>query len=90
MTGLSERGRRALEAAAAREADIVRFLREMIAIQAESLSEGDRCRRVLAEYERLGFEEARIDGLGNVVARVGHGPLTERCGDAEPWTSFRR
>jgi len=76
MAGVSERGRAALVAAAAREADIVGFLRDMIAIPAESLNEGDRCRRVLAEYERLGFDEVRFDGLGNVVARIGHGPLT--------------
>ncbi len=76
MTGVSDRGRAALAAAADFEADIVRFLREMIAIPAESLNEGDRCRRVLAEYERLGFDEVRIDRLGNVVARVGTGPLT--------------
>ena len=76
MTGMSERGRAALDAAAGHEADIVSFLREMIAIPAESLNEGDRCRRVLAEYERLGFDEARFDRLGNVVARIGQGPLT--------------
>jgi len=63
-------------AAAAHEADIVHFLREMIAIPAESLKEEDRCRRVLAEYERLGFDEARFDRLGNVVARLGNGPFT--------------
>ena len=76
MTGMSERGRAALDAAAGHEVDIVNFLREMIAIPAESLNEGDRCRRVLAEYERLGFDEARFDRLGNVVARIGQGPLT--------------
>jgi putative selenium metabolism hydrolase len=64
------------EAAESREADIVRFLRELIAIPAESGNEGERCRRVLEEYERLGFDEARFDRLGNVVARVGSGPLT--------------
>jgi len=47
----------------------------MIAIPAESRREGDRCRRALEEYERLGFDEARFDGLGNVVARIGNGPL---------------
>lgn len=66
----------AREAAAAREAEIVRFLREMIAIPAESGSEGERCRRVLDEYQRLGFDDSRFDGLGNVVARLGDGPLT--------------
>jgi putative selenium metabolism hydrolase len=76
MNRVSERGRSALEAAAEREDEIVRFLREMIAIPAESGREGERCARVLEEYERLGFEEARFDRLGNVIARVGSGPLT--------------
>ena len=76
MTGISERGKAALATAAEHEADIVRFLREMIAIPAESLNEGDRCRRVRTEYESLGFDEVRFDRLGNVVARIGQGPLT--------------
>jgi len=76
MTGVTERGQAALDAAARYEGDIVRFLREMIAIPAESLNEEDRCKRVLAEYESLGFDEVRFDGLGNVLARLGHGPVT--------------
>ena len=76
MTGISERGQAALDAAAGHEGDIVSFLREMIAIPAESLNEGDRCRRVRAEYERMGFDEVRFDRLGNVLARIGEGPLT--------------
>ena len=75
MTEATGKGAAALAAAAKREHEVVRFLREMIAIPAESRQEGDRCRRVLAEYERLGFDEARIDSLGNVVARLGEGPL---------------
>jgi putative selenium metabolism hydrolase len=54
---------------------IVGFLREMMAIPAESCGEEARCRRVLAEYQALGFDEAFFDGLGNVVARIGRGPL---------------
>ncbi|MFV2007424.1 MAG: YgeY family selenium metabolism-linked hydrolase [Longimicrobiales bacterium] len=67
----------ALVAAARRhEADIVGFLRDMIAIPAESRREGERCERVRQEYERLGFDEVFFDALGTVVARVGRGPLT--------------
>ncbi len=63
-----------LAAVAAYRDEIVGFLREMIAIPAESGREGPRCERVLAEYRKLGFE-AWFDELGNVVARVGDGPL---------------
>ena len=63
-------GTEALAAAKQREGEIVRFLREMIAIPAESGKEQARCERVKAEYERLGFEDVRFDGLCSVVARI--------------------
>ena len=68
-------GPAALEAARSYEERIVRFLRDMIAIPAESGQEGERCERVLREYESLGFEEVFFDGLGTVVARLGSGPF---------------
>jgi putative selenium metabolism hydrolase len=48
----------------------------MIAIPAESLHEGNRCERVKREYEALGFDDVFFDKLGNVIAKVGSGPLT--------------
>lgn len=69
-------GERALGAARGYEEEVVRFLREMIAIPAESGREAARCARVKAEYERLGFTDVRFDALGSVLARVGSGPLT--------------
>jgi len=71
----SEAGRAALAAAAGRRDDIVRFLRDMIAIRSESGSEGNRCARILQEFEALGFDEAGYDRLGNVVGRIGDGPF---------------
>ncbi|MCL4522348.1 MAG: YgeY family selenium metabolism-linked hydrolase [Acidobacteria bacterium] len=55
--------------------EIVAFLRDIIAIPAESGREGPRCERVRREYEKLGFDEVFFDRLGNVVARIGDGPL---------------
>jgi putative selenium metabolism hydrolase len=49
--------------------------REIIAIPAESGTEAERCQRVRKEYEKLGFDEVFFDRLGNVVARLGDGPL---------------
>jgi putative selenium metabolism hydrolase len=63
----------AIEAARNHEEQIVRFLRDLIAIPAESCHEGDRCERVKREYETLGFDEVFFDGLGTVVARIGSG-----------------
>ena len=62
-----------LDAARGYEEQIVRFLRDLIAIPAESGKEGDRCERVRREYEALGFDEVFFDGLGSVVARIGSG-----------------
>ena len=72
----TDRGSDALASARAHQDRIVRFLREMIAIPATSGREEARCRRVLAEYEELGFDEAFFDGLGTVVGRIGSGPVT--------------
>jgi putative selenium metabolism hydrolase len=69
-------GPKALAEARRHETDVVRFLRELIAIPAESGRERARCERVRREYETLGFDEVRFDGLGSVIARVGSGPLT--------------
>lgn len=71
----TDRGEAALVSATAYQDRIVRFLRDMIAIPAESGQEEARCRRVLAEYELLGFDEAYFDGLGSVIARMGNGPI---------------
>ncbi len=68
-------GQAALAAAEAYRQDVVSFLREMIAIPAESLKEGERAERIRREYEKLGFDEVFFDRLGNVVARIGSGPF---------------
>ncbi len=65
----------ALDAAESHRDDIVKFLREMIAIPSESLHEGERAERIRQEYEKLGFDEVFFDRLGNVIARIGTGPF---------------
>jgi putative selenium metabolism hydrolase len=69
-------GQEALAGAKGYEQDIVRFLRELIAIPAESGKEKARCERVAAEYRKLGFDDVHFDGLGSVVASIGAGPFT--------------
>ena len=73
---VTSRGEAAREAASAYEDRIVAFLRDLIAIPAESCREEARCRRVLQELEGFGLDDAFIDGLGTVVGRVGNGPFT--------------
>ncbi len=74
-TAAKTSGAEALAAARLHQDDIVRFLRDLIAIPAESGKERARCHRVKDEYDRLGLDETWFDGLGTVVARVGNGPL---------------
>jgi len=71
----TDRGTDAIDAARVYEERIVRFLRDLIAIPAESMKEGERCERVRREYETLGFDEVFFDELGTVVARLGSGPF---------------
>jgi putative selenium metabolism hydrolase len=71
----TDRGVAALDSARAHEDRIVRFLRDLIAIPAESCQEEARCRRVLEEYQSLGFDEAYFDELGSVIGRIGDGPI---------------
>jgi putative selenium metabolism hydrolase len=74
---------------------MVRFLRDMIAIPSESAQERAVVERVTEEMRRLDFDEVRIDGLGNVLGRVGRGATvvafdghvdTVGVGDASTWT----
>ncbi len=55
------------------EHDMVRFLRELIAIPAESSREGPVIQRIKAEMERVGFDEIRVDKMGNILGRIGSG-----------------
>jgi len=75
--------------------DMVRFLRDMIAIPSESAGERDVVARIAAEMADAGFDEVKIDGLGNVLGRVGSGPVviaidghvdTVGIGDPSAWT----
>ena len=72
------------------------FARDLIRIPGLPGQEGDVAARVLEEYERLGFDEAWADDVGNVIAKVkgrASGPaLMLSChldvvdiGDAETW-----
>jgi len=53
--------------------EIVGFLRDLIAIPSESGRERAAVARIAAEMERVGFDEVRTDGLGNLLGRIGTG-----------------
>ena len=77
------------------EQDLVAFLVDLLAIPSPSGKEGPVTARIAAEMRRLGFDEARIDGLGNVIGRIGSGPRliafdahvdTVDAGDRAQWS----
>lgn len=54
-------------------ADMTRFLRDLIEIPGESRGEERVVRRIAREMEAVGFEEVRIDAMGNVLGFMGSG-----------------
>jgi putative selenium metabolism hydrolase len=64
---------RIAQAAHSCEAEMVGLLRDLIAIPAESCHERPVIERILREMERVGFDEIRIDPMGNLLGRIGSG-----------------
>lgn len=52
---------------------LVNFLRDMVRIPSLSGAENKMAVRVKKEMERTGFDEVFIDGIGNVIGRIGSG-----------------
>jgi len=53
--------------------DLYQFLRDMIAIPSTSCNEKDLVNRIRLEMEKLDYDEIRIDGMGNILGRMGSG-----------------
>lgn len=62
-----------LKKAEAYQADMTKFLRDMVAIPSESCDEKKVVLRIKEEMEKVGFDKVVIDGMGNVLGYVGHG-----------------
>ncbi len=62
--------RRAKEA----EGDTARFLSDLVRTQSFSSKESEVIAVIMREMERSGFDEVRVDGLGNIIGRIGSGP----------------
>ena len=62
-----------LEKAQAYKADMVKFLRDMVAIPSESCEERDVVLLIKEEMEKVGFDKVVIDPMGNILGYVGHG-----------------
>jgi putative selenium metabolism hydrolase len=74
--------------------NLVDFLRDMVRIPSLSGQEGKVAQRVKEEMEKSGFDEVFLDGIGNVVGRIGTGRIrilydahmdTVDIGDRKSW-----
>ncbi len=74
--------------------DIIRFLREIVAIPSMDSQLAAVGERIGAEMRRLGFDEVRFDRMGNILGRIGNGPRvivfdshvdTVGIGDPDEW-----
>jgi putative selenium metabolism hydrolase len=57
------------------EQDCVQFLLDLIAIRSMSSGEGAVIDRIKQEMEKLSYDEITIDPMGNILGRVGNGPV---------------
>jgi len=55
------------------EGDTARFLADLVRTQSFSSKERDVIAVIKREMRRVGFDEVRIDGLGNIIGRIGSG-----------------
>jgi acetylornithine deacetylase/succinyl-diaminopimelate desuccinylase-like protein len=56
------------------EADLVQFMQDIIRIPSLSSEEGAVIKRIHDEMLKLGYDEVKIDPMGNVLGRIGNGP----------------
>jgi len=55
------------------EKEMTKFLRDMIRIPSESSGEELVILRIKEEMEKVGFDEIKIDKMGNIIGRIGNG-----------------
>src|SRR6056297_1005433 len=74
--------------------DMIRFLREFVSIESVTYNEGEAVQWMAKKMEEMGYDEVRIDAVGNVHGRIGTGDKvllydahmdTVELGDPEDW-----
>ncbi len=77
------------------EPDTIRFLSDLVRTQSFSSKEREVIAVIKREMKEIGFDEVRVDGLGNIIGRIGHGKRviafdghvdTVYPGDRSQWT----
>ncbi len=51
----------------------IEFLKDLVALPSPSRGERLACERVIREMESLGYDEVRLDDMGNIIGRIGSG-----------------
>ena len=62
------------EEAKKREGAIANFLKDIVSIPSLSSQEGDVVKFMAAAMKKMGYDEVVIDGMGNLLGRIGNGP----------------
>lgn len=62
------------DGAEALKSGLVQFMQDIIRIPSLSSREGPVITRIAEEMEKLGYDEVRIDPMGNLLGRIGNGP----------------
>ncbi len=53
---------------------VTKFLADIVATPSLSCQEGRVVKRMKKEMEKLGYDEVIVDGMGNLIGRIGNGP----------------
>ena len=62
-----------LDLARQHEPQLLKFMKDLIATRSLSSQEGNVIKRIQAEMKKLGYDEVRVDPMGNVIGRIGKG-----------------
>lgn len=62
-----------LDLARSHEPQLLQFMKDLIATQSLSSQEGKVIKRIQTEMKKLGYDEVRVDPMGNVIGRIGTG-----------------
>ncbi len=63
-----------LKRAKAVESDLIQFLCDVVKLPLGSGKEGPVIERIKKEMEKIGYDEVKVDPLGNLFGRLGSGP----------------
>jgi putative selenium metabolism hydrolase len=78
------------------EQDTVRILCDLVRTPSFSSKEKDVIEVIRKEMNAIGFDQVRVDGLGSIIGRIGHGPRiiafdahidTVYAGDLSQWST---